>query len=176
MRLYELHKQLAVPLTALQGFAFSPTFSPDGSQVAFAWGDGSRFSENSMYVKVIGNDKLLRLTHQGIVFGPAWSPDGRNIAFRRTDSGDSRDSGVFLISPLGGPERKVAPSKLLLLLGRPVNWSPDGKRLAFLDHPADSPSDNTVRLMLLSLDSMESLPVKTDCKGLSTGSRVFPSW
>ena len=158
VRLYELQQLTVLPLTALQGFVISPTFSPDGSQIAFAWGDGSRFSD--LYVKVIGNDKLLRLTHQGIVFGPAWSPDGRNIAFRRTNSGDS---GVFLISPLGGPERKVAPANCFCFWGGRLNWSPDGKRLAFLDHPADSPSDNTVRLMVLSLDSMESLPVKTDC-------------
>src|SRR3989449_9654854 len=39
LRLYYLQRLTVVPLTALPGNAWSPTFSPDGSQIAFAWKD-----------------------------------------------------------------------------------------------------------------------------------------
>jgi Tol biopolymer transport system component len=51
---------------------------------------------------------------------PAWSPDGSQIAF-------VRDGDVFLVSPLGGAERKVAKSA-----GR-VAWMPDGQALLTLE-------------------------------------------
>ena len=46
-------------------------------------------------------------------------------------------------------------------VGGALSWSADGKQLAFLHHP---PSDVTIGLYVLSLDSMEVTPVKTDCK------------
>ncbi len=64
LRLYELQRLTVVPLTALSGNAWSPTFSPDGSQVAFVW-DGGNQAGADLYVKVIGSDKPLRLTHDG---------------------------------------------------------------------------------------------------------------
>src|SRR5882724_377893 len=49
---------------------------------------------------------------------PAWSPDGRYIAFERADS-------IYLIPPLGGPERKLADFN-----ASHVAWTPDGKSVA----------------------------------------------
>ena len=62
---------------------------------------------------------------------PAWSPDGRQIAFLR-ESGDRWV--LYLISPLGGGERKVAE-----VGGGPLSWSPDGKNIAYMDRK--SPKD-----------------------------------
>jgi len=41
VRVYELQQLTVLPLTALPGNAGSPTFSPDGSQVAFVWDGGN---------------------------------------------------------------------------------------------------------------------------------------
>ena len=64
--------------------ACSPTFSPDGSQIAFAW-DGNPETGSKgydLYVKAIGSETLLRLTHHPSEWiSPAWSPDGTQIAF-----------------------------------------------------------------------------------------------
>src|SRR5436305_1945542 len=62
-RLYELQHLTIVPLTTLPGNVGSPTFSPDGSQVAFGWDGESNGQGNDLYVKVIGSEKPLRLTH-----------------------------------------------------------------------------------------------------------------
>ena len=158
LRLYELQRLTVVPLTALPGNAWSPTFSPDGSQVAFIW-DGGKPAGTDLYVKVIGSEKPLRLTHDGSASSAAWSPDGRSIAVFRHSA---LDSGVFLISPLGGPVRKIVSANYC----DRISWSPDGRHLAFLDVPANSPSDR-LRLFVLSLDSMEKLLVKTDCNSAS---------
>lgn len=53
LRLYELQQLTVSPLTALPGNALSPTFSPDGSQVAFVWDSGSA-PGSDLYVKVMG--------------------------------------------------------------------------------------------------------------------------
>jgi Tol biopolymer transport system component/DNA-binding winged helix-turn-helix (wHTH) protein len=172
LRLYQIQQLTVVPLTALPGNVWSPTFSPDGSQVAFVWdrGDATAGSNpwvnSNLYVKVIGSDKPLPLTNTGGVGSAAWSPDGRSIALWRYTRDDS---GVFLISPLGGPERKIASANCFCSpSGAMISWSRDGRHLAFLDHPANSPSYDTERLFVLSLDSMERVPVKTDCNLVST--------
>src|SRR5205814_8309528 len=97
----------AIPLTTLPGAEWSPTFSPDASQVAFVW-DGEKQDNPDIYVKVIGvNGGLpLRLTSDPAPdLDPAWSPDGRWIALRRITPVEHE---VFLVAPLGsGVEEKV---------------------------------------------------------------------
>jgi len=82
----------AVPLTALPGQEISPSFSPDGNQVAFGWDGETNGAGFDLYVKVIGTDKPLRLTnHPAPWLGVAWSPDGRTIAVHRVTT----RTGVF---------------------------------------------------------------------------------
>jgi Tol biopolymer transport system component/DNA-binding winged helix-turn-helix (wHTH) protein len=165
LRLYELQQLKAVPLTALPGLVSSPTFSPDGNQIAFSW-SGQNVGHTDVYVKVIGNDKLLRLTNHDDAFGPAWSPDGKNIALCRWLGAET--SAVYLISPLGGPERKVSSVNCgQQWFGNLISWSPDGKHLAFPYHPANSPDQNTFRLFVLSLESLEGTTVNSDCDAVA---------
>src|SRR5262249_24448850 len=116
-----------MPLTTMAGFERQPAFSPDGNQVAYVW-NGEKQDSQDIYVQVIGSGLPLRLTTDPAPdYYPAWSPDGRQIAFSRADS-------VYLISPLGGPERKLAdvPSVADVPGGvaSSMSWSPDGKWLA----------------------------------------------
>ncbi len=99
----------AAPLTTLAGVEVSPTFSPDGNQVAFQW-SGSGPGAGGIYVQVIGSGSPLRVTKTLRTSSPAWSPDGRWIAFLQHLTGFKFE--LRLIPPLGGPERKLAEGEL----------------------------------------------------------------
>jgi len=123
---FEIPRPTILPLTTMPGTAESPTFSPDGSQVAYVW-DGEKQDNIDIYVQVVGAGTPLRLTSDPAPDRwPAWSPDGRQIAFRRGDS-------LYLISPLGGPERKLADAPFA---GGALSWSPDSKWLAVAQQDA----------------------------------------
>src|SRR5262249_3450377 len=73
----------AIPVTSLPGQETSPTLSPDGSQIAFAWnGQTNSASGFDLYVKTVGSERMLRLTSKPARrISAAWSPDGSQIAF-----------------------------------------------------------------------------------------------
>jgi Tol biopolymer transport system component/DNA-binding winged helix-turn-helix (wHTH) protein len=113
--------QKVVQLTAYSGSESHPAFSPDGKQIAFDW-DGEKQDNFDLYVKATGNSPARRLTTDPAFDGlPAWSPDGDRIAFVRL----TEKSGIYLISPFGGPEQKLAdfPTESR------ISWSPDGQYL-----------------------------------------------
>ncbi|MGA9626632.1 MAG: protein kinase, partial [Bryobacteraceae bacterium] len=71
----------SVPLTTYTGSQGHPSFSPDGSQVAFEW-TGEKGDHRDIYVKLVEGGTPLRLTTgPDSAASPAWSPDGRQIAF-----------------------------------------------------------------------------------------------
>jgi Tol biopolymer transport system component len=140
----------------------SPAFSPDGSEVAFGWDGETNGAGYDLYVKVIGSENPLRITrHPSEKLSIAWSPDGRIIAICRVSKDGA--SGIFLIPPTGGPERKIySRSSTYWWYGNELSWSPDGKYLAFSDHPETS--YQSIVLYLLSMSTLKAMPVKTDCK------------
>src|SRR5271156_2127111 len=79
-----------VPLTSFSNNYSTGAFSPDGNQVAFAWDGDESDAGIDIYVKQIGVEKPLQITHQfGYNFAPVFSPDGRYIAFMHADRGKS---------------------------------------------------------------------------------------
>jgi Tol biopolymer transport system component/DNA-binding winged helix-turn-helix (wHTH) protein len=120
-------------LTSAPGVARSPSFSPDGRQIAFVW-DGVERRHYDIYVQLVGSDTPLQLTHHksgdGVPGPPQWSPDGREIAFTRCNS--ERD-GVYRVPALGGAERRLTNSPCSdSTAGRP-SWTPDSKAMVMLD-------------------------------------------
>ena len=129
----------ATALTTDPGIEDFPTFSPNGSQVAYMW-NGPNQDNFDIYVRVVGAGAPLRLTSDPAVdSSPAWSPDGRTIAFLRNLAGGR--FAVMLVAPIGGPERKVAEvSSRFAALG-PVSWAPDGRTLAVPNQDATRNAD-----------------------------------
>jgi Tol biopolymer transport system component/DNA-binding winged helix-turn-helix (wHTH) protein len=83
-----------------------PSFSPDGSQLAFDRATIAGVS-NDIYVIPRSGGKAVRLTfdHLPIMGVPAWTADGKEIVFSSTRGG--RDS-LWRISASGGIPRPVA--------------------------------------------------------------------
>jgi Tol biopolymer transport system component/DNA-binding winged helix-turn-helix (wHTH) protein len=120
-----------VPFTTYPGLEWSPSFSPDGSRLAFLSGPPGE-NESRIFVKLIGDDPPQQLTDgPGADLFPAWSPDGRSIAFTRMET---ERSGLFVMPALGGPARRVADiarqHEWEPCLSQP-RWSPDSRQLVF---------------------------------------------
>jgi serine/threonine protein kinase len=133
-----------VPLTSYRGAETSPSFSPDGNEIAFIW-------NYDLYVKQVGSEKAVFLTKYAI--SPAWSPDGRTIAFARLGKADST---VYSIPALGGPERKLSDASGQLWEWAQLSWSPDSKWLAFSGPDAAISADLPIaQINLLNVETLE---------------------
>ncbi len=80
------------------GYATSPSWSPNGQFVAFAWnrkyGPGAPGGQD-IYVMEIATLRWIQLTHDiGRCDFPSWSPDGRHIVFANSSSGRASDSKI----------------------------------------------------------------------------------
>jgi Tol biopolymer transport system component len=119
-----------IPLTNYPGDESTPTWSPDGSQFAFVW-NGEHQDNLDIYVQSVGSNAPLRLTTDTRNdFAPTWSPDGRYIAFLREI--DREAVSVQLVSPLGGPERRIGQFFARHYFSRSLAgmcWSADSKFL-----------------------------------------------
>lgn len=146
-----------IPLTSYPGVEVSPTFSPDGSQVAFTW-NGPQQDNFDIYPKVVDRDDFVRLTRDPAEDSrPAWSPDGRRIAFVRAGT-------VFVISPMGGPETKVAD-----LQAGEIEWTKDGKSLV-----VSAGLIGEFHLLLLSVETGRTKELTSPSrKGFEFGDRTF---
>jgi tricorn protease len=117
-------------LTAANGAASRPVFSPDGSEIAFT---GTYDGNADVYVIPASGGTPRRLTNHpspDLVMG--WTPDGKQILFASTrSSSTSRYNKLFTVSREGG-----FPSELPLPIAAEGSYSPDGKELAYvpLDH------------------------------------------
>jgi serine/threonine protein kinase len=127
-----------VVLTSYPGAEGDVSFSPDGSKVAFTW-NGEKGDNYDIYIKQISSAETppMRLTtNPSADIFPAWSPDDSWIAFVRREP-RTDNSAIMLISPLGGPERRIAGISAGYNLT--LSWTPDAKWLAYCTQ--DSPGE-----------------------------------
>jgi Tol biopolymer transport system component len=138
-------------VTSLQGTEISPSFSPGGDRVVFAWAE-SGGEDFDIYVTQVGAQTRLPLTTNSLPeFSPRWSPDGSRIAFvRKGDAG----ADIVVIPALGGTEQKLQKIRFAAdPVGRSVlAWTPDSASLVF---SAQSPESDVYQLYLLSIATGE---------------------
>ena len=96
------------------GYATSPSWSPNGQIVAFAWdrkyGPGAPGGQD-IYLMEVATKKWIQLTHDGGRCDfPSWSPDGRHIVYANSSDGRADHMRIWTMladgtqrRPLTGP-------------------------------------------------------------------------
>jgi Tol biopolymer transport system component len=109
----------------------TPTWSPDGKQLAFRVWSGSRDDEEIYVMNADGSARHdISRDPEAIDRSPAWSPDGRSIAYATgpQDGPGGYLDDIWLMSPDGGGKRALTHRRGIDEY--PV-WSPDGSQIAF---------------------------------------------
>jgi len=147
----ELEVAHVARLTHDPGLSEWPTWSPDGSLLAFA---SDRDGDFDIYVRRVDGGHEVNVTDDpGQDFQPAFSPDGNRIAFVSTRSSrtgmikigatwgvEFRTMGgdLWVAPALGGQARRLAPDANF------PAWHPDGGRIAYASGPENHRSILTV--------------------------------
>ncbi len=76
------------------GYAVSPSWSPNGQFLAFAWrrnyGPGAPGGQD-IYIMDIASKQWIQMTHSsGVNDFPSWSPDGRHLVYESTRTGTTQ--------------------------------------------------------------------------------------
>ena len=112
-----------------------PTFSPDGSKLAFESLDPATRTVRLIVMDPDGTDRreIATVPAVGRASGPAigwlrvaWSPDGRQLAYTAPLAGAQQ---IVLVNVDGSDPHQVGDPTLE---GRDASWSPDGQLLAFI--------------------------------------------
>jgi serine/threonine-protein kinase len=134
------------PLLAKPGGYGSPSMSPDGQWLALEVAEGSG---TAIWVYDWQRDTMTRLTFGSTTsVYPIWSPDGRYILYEST-------GGIFWIRSDGaGSLQPLTQSKNIQF---PWSFTPDGKRLAFMEVNPKTSYD------------LWTVPLESDGAGLRAG-------
>jgi Tol biopolymer transport system component len=118
-------------LTDLAGGAFDPTWSPDGTTVAFS-GSQVEGSDLDIYAVDLAGGTERRIAGTPKDDGhPDWSPDGAQIVFD-SRSGDRRSGtgAIWVASARTDELHRLTPRRTRFAATVPA-WSPDGRWIAY---------------------------------------------
>ena len=139
-------------LTSDSGSASSPSWSPDGGQIAFL---SDRNGKKQVFLLPIDGGEARQFSDlpQGVAGPPVWSPKGDMIAFTAAANTEPRDptapyrvtraiyrfdglgnvddvvQNIYVQSIHGGPARQLTADAHM---DRSLRWSPDGREILYL--------------------------------------------
>jgi TolB protein len=78
-------------LTPGEGEAVNPSWSPDGTKIAFAWTRGFEPGNFNIFIMDVASRKVVQLTNgAGRNENPTWAPDGLHLVFSSNRGGSSQ--------------------------------------------------------------------------------------
>ncbi len=111
----------AAQVTWEPGLEVMPAISPDGKQVAYAYGTSTRMR---LYVRPVAGGRATAVTDDttAVETHPQWSRDGSRLLYLS-------NGRVFSAPAGGGPARQEIPGRGGHVMS--ATWSPDERRIAF---------------------------------------------
>jgi Tol biopolymer transport system component len=131
---------------------YEPTWSPDGSKIAFI---GSTYSGSHLYVMDADGSNIVQLAELGGAVlsgsfpGPTWSPDGERIAYT-TDITFWQE--MWLINMDGSGAKRLIDDETQRQ-SNPI-WSPDGKLIAYTCNYMEVEESNSDNICLVSVNHL----------------------
>ena len=107
------------------GFAAVPSWSPDGTTLAFVRAESDKPRVWNLWTLDLKTGEMERLTSNryGQMWGASWFPDGRHVAY-------SHEFRIVILDTLTGRERSYQTPRKGKLVRTPA-VSPDGNRIMF---------------------------------------------
>jgi len=117
----------------------SPSWSPDGSKIAFAsaFTGVEGFNYDIVVMDADGANPIRLTDANGQENSPSWSPDGTKIAFGSFRDGNSE---VYVMNADGSDPRDLTNNDAA---DSQPSWSPDGTRIAFTSSRDAAPGGGT---------------------------------
>jgi Tol biopolymer transport system component len=143
-------------VTSRAAAEFDPSWSPDGSRIAYRYQTTNDQSTDIYVIDADGSRARNLSGNDGKAdWGPAWSPDGSLIAWNTSAEGDvGFDLG--LIRPDGTGRTEARPG---VFVEYPA-WSPDGSQVAFMSQIPEEGSQYDIFVM--DKDGSHVLRLTTD--------------
>ena len=143
-----------------------PTWSPDGTQIAYQWYDDTLGRFQIYVMNADGSNPRRISSGTQNAYAPAWSPDGTRIAYQEYVPAVSHDQ-IVVVTPTGG-------SKVRISDGTAENsapaWSPDSAQIAFQRY------DTTAGRQQIYLMTRSGANAHRLAETLSSFNQYSPAW
>jgi Tol biopolymer transport system component len=154
-------------LTTAPAQEFDPTWSPDGSRIAYRHQTEGDDTTEIFVMDADGSDPR-RLTHNDVAdWGPDWSPDGRSILWNSAVG----TGGFGFVGATMRPDGSDVHHVTRHYVEYPA-WSPDGTRIAFMaQEPGATGNDPDYNIFVMDADGSNLHRLTT-----APGEDGWPTW
>lgn len=151
---YDLHRGTEQQLTAFEGEAHFPIWSPVKGDTRIVF-EGRFFkpeSTTNIWMLDIATGELTQLTHGNSDTRPSWSPDGTKIIFGRATTDTSGDGNVTVSDFADIYVLDITSGKEMNITNSPESgefnfaWSPDGEWMVYTSIRRDVNGDGSINL------------------------------